>query len=216
MKASGVTVTTRLREWASKQHPAIVDMMVKMHESNIHVIRNAPMSEAAKAGVIHGEADKAIAATFKEVPDLAAKVSCKTGCTHCCYLEVGVTVGEAEVMLSYAKEQGLAIDVSRLEAQKLATAEGRFIRLEKPLRKCVFLGEDNLCKVYEFRPVACRKYFVLTPPEDCDTEGRPDKQVASFFGLDAEIIQSAAFQASPSGQMAEMLLKTMNVTSEET
>ena len=46
--------------------------------------------------------------------------------------------------------------------------------LLKPENRCVFLGNDDACTIYEDRPAVCRKVLVTTPVVECSrAEGRP-------------------------------------------
>jgi Fe-S-cluster containining protein len=74
--------------------------------------------------------------------------------------------------------------------------------------RCVFLGKNGRCKVYRFRPRACRNHSAVSPPERCmemPGEGRTIEVAADYR---PEMI-SAAYSTVPgvsTGGMAEMLL----------
>lgn len=98
------------------------------------------------------------------------KISCSKGCAHCCYLLAVATFAEALLIA----ERLLARDDWREWVGKLKTAAIRTnysgINKQNYFEKghpCVFLGEDKLCQIYEFRPAACRYHFVISPPENC-------------------------------------------------
>lgn len=65
----------------------------------------------------------------------------------------------------------------------LTTALG--LPLEK--RRCVFLGPENDCLVYENRPTTCRKYFVASDPGVC---AEPDGRPLILGDLDIELMAS--------------------------
>jgi len=116
-------------------------------------------------------------------------VSCQRGCAACCRYEVEITWDEAEV-LKEAVLGGVAIDEGRLTA--LAARERKsplWSDLANPENRCVFLGEDGACRVYEQRPAICRKHLVTSPPIAC---GTPGESVAIVRILFAEIVLSAA------------------------
>lgn len=73
----------------------------------------------------------------------APAAACRSGCSHCCHVPVGVTEAEA-------KEIGLAI--GRAPAKNPPRAEGGDGDYTKP---CPFL-KDNACSIYASRPMACR------------------------------------------------------------
>lgn len=73
----------------------------------------------------------------------APAAACRSGCTHCCHVPVGVTEAEA-------KEIGLRI--GRKPAKNPPRAQGGDGDYNNP---CPFLKNDG-CSIYESRPMACR------------------------------------------------------------
>jgi Fe-S-cluster containining protein len=71
----------------------------------------------------------------------AAPNACAPGCAFCCYLPVLVTPAEAAVLAEAA----------------LRLPEVR-PRLERPTRRCAFLGDDDRCLAYDVRPLRCRAH----------------------------------------------------------
>lgn len=134
----------------------------------------------------------------------AKDVKCGKGCAGCCQLNVDITKKEAQLLAHWMDEQGIEIDLQKLERQA-ATVPATWNELSIEDRRCVFLGEDNACKVYEHRPGVCRKYFVVTDPEFCDSVRHPDHEVGILFDLEAELMQAAAFKAHGVGGLATML-----------
>ncbi len=134
------------------------------------------------------------------------EVACRKGCAACCHLQVGVTPHEADLLLMYAQQQNIVIDLERL-ARQAQKDDKTWRDLAPQDQRCVFLGEDNACRVYEHRPGACRKYFVKGDPELCDMHKHPDGAVAIVFSAEAEIIHSAAMTEHGAGNMAQMLLR---------
>jgi len=116
-------------------------------------------------------------------------VSCRQGCSGCCHYEVEITKDEAEILKTIVLE-GFPIDHDLLEHQaarpRMSSAWRRFW---SPQNRCVFLGHDGGCKVYEERPAICRKHLVVSPPNACTTAGAA---VAPVQVLMAEILLSAA------------------------
>lgn len=123
-------------------------------------------------------------------PALEAKgVTCRSGCSHCCRLPALASVAEmVPVVLALSqREDWLTAIRPALElkiAEQLAVvstfnvndAGERSEYLGKQIA-CVFLGEDEMCRVYELRPSACRYHYVVTPPENCSPL-LPDATVA--------------------------------------
>jgi Fe-S-cluster containining protein len=140
------------------------------------------------AASLHDVVDGAVQELMKK--PRADEVSCRKGCAHCCHLNVDVTVQEAQLLLYAAQVAGFEFDEARAQRQAAAPSWGV---LDPADRACVFLGADGACAVYEHRPMACRKYFVLTPAENCDSVKNPGLKVLHFVSMEAEIFSSAAF-----------------------
>lgn len=111
-----------------------------------------------------------------------SRISCKKGCAHCCYIRVDVSKAEALTILQYCRENGIAIDWDKVQRKAQETKA-----------PCPFLGSENECTIYAARPVSCRKYFVLNPPEDCDTINNPNGQTHNYINVDMEVIGTALF-----------------------
>lgn len=95
---------------------------------------------------------------------------CKKGCAACCHTEVSVTPDEAE-LLALRVENGIKIDLQKLHIQKTAIENGKsYYTVPYELRGCVFLGEDNQCRVYDDRPSVCRTNVVLGEASQCSTK----------------------------------------------
>jgi Fe-S-cluster containining protein len=159
---------------------------------------------AERAKYIHGLVDSAIRAAG------AFENSCLPGCAACCHLEVQVTEEEA-LLLDEILEGGLPIDRPRLEAQvALLNAEGGWGAGNDVLsRRCVFLGEDRLCRIYASRPMSCRKLFVKTPAEWCGEEGGTVEVVGL---LEVEIVLSAVLgmEGVRVGSLPRVLLERLS------
>jgi Fe-S-cluster containining protein len=108
---------------------------------------------------------------------------------------------EAELLRAYATELRLAIDETRLRRQASATVE-TWEELAPDDRRCVFLGETGACRVYEHRPIACRKHFVMSPPITC-----LDTHTWRWIAPLAEIIATAAYTVFGCRSMPETLKK---------
>ncbi len=111
---------------------------------------------------------------------------CGKGCSTCCSYLVPLSIPEAIYL--YEKIQSLPFDQSRgLWSQSLAVARellahnpleglsgdedtldhvGRWYSSKK--RPCPFLEQD-LCSLYDQRPLACREHLVTTPPLFCES-----------------------------------------------
>lgn len=154
----------------------------------------AAPSGAERGRVLHHLTDQAVA-TAAEVP-----VSCRRGCSGCCHFEVEITRDEAAVLAERVRD-GVAVDRARLASQaarpRLSPEWAKFFSAEN---RCVFLGDDGACRIYDDRPSACRRLLVTSPAEACTTAGAA---VAPVRILLAEILLSAAVDAS-AGEFASL------------
>lgn len=119
--------------------------------------------ESIRPDVEHSAIDRLL----EEQPN-KDKATCKKGCNFCCHTTVQVTNSEARQMALMVLTGAAKIDMARL--QKQAAFEGDDLAWwAQPAaeKRCVFLGGDGLCTIYEKRPTSCRKYLVASPPEHC-------------------------------------------------
>lgn len=167
----------------------------------------ATVAPGARPGIalgLHQLVDQAVA------DQLAARtqhdVKCHRGCDACCRLHVVVTEHEATVAVMAASDAGWTIDLDRARVQAEAPTAAAWERLSDDDRRCVFLTNAGECAIYEYRPVACRKYMVVSPPEDCDSIAKPGHRVLQLYAPHAEIAFSASLQVFESGTLAAMVL----------
>lgn len=141
---------------------------------------------------------------------------CKAGCSGCCHTQVSITEDEAHLLASLV-ENGLKIDHVRLQKQmKAANNSADFYKLSYNDRKCVFLGQDNLCQAYNDRPSVCRTNAVLGEASQCSSEnGLNEKQQLRLVKTtEADMAIVGSFMASKSnGALAYMLGKILQSTS---
>ena len=101
---------------------------------------------------------KDIDATLASVPDVA----CKKSCAHCCKLRVEVLPPEAALIVDHVRRsfppsvrQGI-LDKLKANAPPELLLDAHQYRAEE--RSCAFLGDDDLCMVYDQRPISCRAF----------------------------------------------------------
>lgn len=138
------------------------------------------------------------------------QVSCKQGCAHCCHINVDATQYEVDTIVNYCIENDITINPKTLKKQKGLT---NIQRPKSSHSACVFLGKDNLCKVYPVRPFHCRKYFAVDDPKYCDAYNypAPHNKVKIYGNLDIEIITSAILNIDKSfGPMVDKLLTALS------
>lgn len=127
--------------------------------------------------------EKKIVEKFKD------QLSCRRGCSHCCHQRVDTTIAEAELILDWTDRHNVEIDWERAEQQK-DWEVGEYITQGRENAKCIFL-KNNECSIYEVRPAACRKYFVVTPAQFCDFYTYPKFEVACPADITVESIATA-------------------------
>lgn len=132
-------------------------------------------------------------------------ISCKAGCSHCCYMEVDITYDEALLLRYGAMVNGIEIDWARARHQ---ASPAKWRQLDHKDRKCVFLSDKGECGVYDYRPMGCRKYLVASPPEKCDSKKYPKGDVEVLNIHEAEAIASAIYSTVETGWLPRMLLAT--------
>lgn len=127
--------------------------------------------------------------------EAASKASCRRGCHHCCYNLAGVSLLEAIPIAEYLltselwkpklKELRTELEIQAAIVDSLGGMgnEAAVAWLDRKL-PCVFLKKNGECGVYPIRPIVCRTYFVVTPPEGCSPERNGNTVgVIDFYNL---------------------------------
>lgn len=108
-------------------------------------------------------------------------VSCSAGCGSCCKsFPKQITDDEADLLATLVRTGVAPIDLDELKSQ--AASELHHMR-------CLFLGQDEKCRIYSDRPMVCRKYFFTSPAAHCSSA---DEGVTPRIDLMPELIASAA------------------------
>ena len=83
------------------------------------------------------------------------RVDCKKGCAHCCRVWVSATIPEVLfIAKSLRQRNDVALNKGVAAAHRITGAYD-FIARQRLHQQCPLLAED-LCSVYETRPVSCR------------------------------------------------------------
>lgn len=105
--------------------------------------------------------DGAVAVGWSQT-DLVAE--CRRGCSYCCNVQVAVTVPEVARAIAYARAHlsgDELVQIARRAEENAAQTHGK-TALFYPLRlPCAFLGDEGECRVYEARPLMCRREHSL-------------------------------------------------------
>lgn len=134
------------------------------------------------------------------------QLACKSGCAHCCYQNVDITEHEAELLVGAIVEDHVKFDKDLLMVQSQSIPINE---LPHESRRCIFLTKENKCGVYQYRPIACRKYFVTGDPELCDSQKYPNGSVSIVTNTEAEVIASTVYDSIRTDSMAKMILKQL-------
>lgn len=197
---AGIGVTTALNR-VIEQNPARLESLTAEIHHWLAQYKKGKVECPDGASVVH-----AFQLAMDKLVEKAAEkqiVSCSRGCSHCCYIEVHITPDEADLLLMMAEQHDIAIDWEKLKHQAKVT---RWNQLDYKARACVFLGDQGECRVYDYRPMSCRKYMVASPPEKCNSEKYPAGKTILLTANHAEAMASAIFSASGTDMLPKQLL----------
>ena len=136
-------------------------------------------------------------------------ITCRSGCSGCCHFAVEITRDEAELLVELLAS-GVGIDLEKLERQAEREPNSPEWQVHwSNESRCVFLGSDSRCRIYEHRPAACRKLLVTTPADLCASSSSEIEPVRVLL---AETIVSAAISLDecPQGSLPQMLVKSLD------
>jgi Putative zinc- or iron-chelating domain len=85
----------------------------------------------------------------------AVRVDCKKGCAHCCRVWVSATIPEVLFIAKAMRRRNDAQLGGRVAAAHRITGPYDFVSRQRLHHQCPLLS-DELCSVYEMRPVSCR------------------------------------------------------------
>jgi len=99
--------------------------------------------------------------------DLKMRITCEKKCSHCCYYPIGISIIEGIRIYRLLLEQRLwpklreAFEDHRDRTWNLSPEIWLLSEIPCPLLK------DNLCQVYESRPLTCRTCYSTGDPHYC-------------------------------------------------
>ena len=182
--------TNRLKSILSKKANAadraeldsILESVRSLFEKYTRILQDTPPG-IPRAMSLHQLIDRALDEA-KSLP-----ITCRSGCSGCCHFAVEITRDEAELLVELLAS-GVGIDLEKLERQAEREPNSPEWQVHwSNESRCVFLGSDSRCRIYEHRPAACRKLLVTTPAALCTSAST---EVEPVNALAAEIIISAA------------------------
>jgi hypothetical protein len=165
--------------------------------------RGLEVATAAQQGR-HGAAPRAAAVLAAATGLFAAtelhdQLACRAGCSHCCRFPVGITYGEALLLVAAVADD--AVSGAAILAEATATEALPWSALVG--RPCPLLAADR-CRHHASRPLPCRA-LGSTDAEACaaallGTAAVPRDEAAFWRGLGA----AAALAAEPPGGSREL------------
>ncbi len=139
--------------------------------------------------VIQGIENVIVGAVANQAQAAGKPISCKAGCGACCRQMVPLNVFEAEALTDWLQSQPAerqaelagrfhrALCALRDAGVIDRILESESVAEDEPMTQlaidyfhagvaCPFL-ENESCSIYPVRPLACREYLVMSPPELC-------------------------------------------------
>jgi Fe-S-cluster containining protein len=174
-------VGTLMRSLAGRYEGIFIGLAATLRET---LAQSGSMAEAARDAAAIAEA---AAASFRaHIPNQPA-TACASGCSPCCHLYVQVPPGSAALIADHVRATFAPAARAALQ-DRLEIAASAFSDAPDPSRvrlRCVLLGDDNRCTVYEVRPLSCRAFTSRSLPR-CqqvvfgDAEGGIEQNAGHF------------------------------------
>jgi len=144
-------------------------------------------------------------------------ISCRKGCTHCCYHYVTVSLAQGIVIVDYlyknkerlkqfldnyqswSKEGGIIsgeIDRIRIRALSSSTPTQQILEDTRGLSsryldshiRCPFLVDDH-CSIYDVRPLSCSGHHAVSPPDWCAPHSQHKPEIHHPVPADQDLIE---------------------------
>ena len=176
-------------------------------------------SPVEKARFIHDIVDDCNREIFAH-PTVQKFLPCKAGCSGCCHTQVGITEDEAALLAERVYE-GANINLTLLQTQvSVGNSPDNFYKLSYENRRCVFLGSDETCQVYNDRPSVCRTNAVLGDASQCSPQNNTSvDDVQSIRLLKTEradmAIMGSFLMSKDNGTLPHMLGKILFKTNKK-
>ncbi|MBT3311764.1 MAG: hypothetical protein HN379_07205 [Desulfobacteraceae bacterium] len=145
------------------------------------------------------------------------KITCRKGCTYCCFHYVTVSLAHGIVIVDYLyKRKALlkqfvdnyekwygkgflisdSIDNMRIQAFSSSIPIDRIITDTRPLSQhylemniqCPFLA-DNKCFIYDVRPTSCSGHYSVSPPDWCVSDSEQQPVLHNIIPNDEDLIE---------------------------
>jgi Fe-S-cluster containining protein len=175
------SVGTLMRSLAGRYEGIFTGLAVTLRET---LAQSASMADAARDAIAIAEA--AAASFHDNIPNQPA-TACASGCAPCCHLYVEVPPGSAILIADHIAAT-FTPSASAALRDRLEHAASAFGAAPDPTRlrlRCVLLGNDDRCTVYDVRPLSCRAFTSRSLPR-CqqvvfgDAEGGVEQNAGHF------------------------------------
>ena len=166
---NGFSFEVLTRDDVSKEHKNIFRQMLS--ETLVSIKNSSAADDIEKAKELIEEA-------YKTEPK---PISCGSSCSGCCHQKVDVLALEEEGIWNLTRENGIEFDENRLQKQ-LSCQQWSELNYED--RACVFLDDKDNCRIYDIRPLVCRRYYVTSEPQLCASGDRSLVDYSANFPAD--------------------------------
>jgi len=156
-------------------------------------VPSSPIEAADVVPALHALDDALVSESVAAIHGDCRAITCRSGCTACCYQLVPVTEMEArflnkvvdrlpadqsdavranaDAVFRDLEAAGLLPELGRIDQLSLTDVESLAIRYFRMQVPCPFLDGES-CSIYEQRPLACREYLVTSARERCEQFGK--------------------------------------------
>ncbi|MBC7658865.1 MAG: YkgJ family cysteine cluster protein [Chitinophagaceae bacterium] len=204
--------TEQAKQLKAKAPPLVVEQFEKQYDHSMALFEKVDHSMAYDTALLF----------IKEVEQKSSEpISCRAGCGFCCHQPVYVSTTEFEAIKDHLVTHNIKVDLAKVQAQHDDISDGIYHKLKVPERRCVFLGDNSACTIYEARPLMCRRHVVYSDPQHCasgstsqikyDVSPRTEGHLSAYFAF----YQGDHFQGHLLGA-AESLRRGGEPTADET
>lgn len=138
---------------------------------------------------------------FKKMPKEELPSCLKQRCHYCCTNQIiDVSQIEIDLIRRYCKQNNIRWNKKEMHRQRALQRmcpdieEARFFFRRQTDVRCIFLGNDNRCRIYPVRPMACRNFYVyVDDPKKCG--GCFETQF--FLDMKIEVVHSIFLNLHP-------------------
>jgi Fe-S-cluster containining protein len=185
-------------------------------------VPTGPTRQSELLPLVRALTDAVVNGAVQAVEQAGEKISCRAGCGACCRNLVAISEVEARRIRAVVDampeprrtviRQRFADARRRLEAAGLlpqlqqteGCTEAEYLALSSVYPRqgipCPFLEEES-CSIYEERPLTCREYLVVSPPENC---AQPPSAPVQRVRLPLRVFNAVArWQVPPSTHLME-------------